>query len=122
MAGNGSISGANQSIAVSRVHKNRTLNDTFRKSGADGIVMISMGIHNLGRAEVDTIVKQLGGKVGDDSCEAGSEHDFGEIRVNNRPVHWEINYYNKDLDDDSPDSTNPEKTTRLMTLLLGSEL
>ena len=107
---------------MSSLQKNRTLNDHFRKTAKGGIVSISWGIHMLGRAEVDTIMKKLGGVEGDSSCDAGSEHDNGEIAVNSRRIYWEINYYNKAFDDMSLDSTNPDQTTRFMTLLLDSEL
>ncbi|SLN44927.1 DUF3768 domain-containing protein [Ruegeria meonggei] len=106
---------------MSPAQKNQVLNDHFRKTGEGGIVMISMGIHLLGRATVDVIMKQLAGDAGDKSVEPGGEHDMGSIKVNNRTVEWEINYYNKDLDDESPDSTDPLQTTRHMALLLSTE-
>ncbi len=106
---------------MSPTRKNQVLNDHFRKTGEGGVVMISMGIHLLGRATVDAIMKQLAGDAGDKSVEAGGEHDVGSIKVNNRTVDWEINYYNKDLDDESPDSTDPQQTTRHMTVLLSTE-
>ncbi|MBW4961560.1 DUF3768 domain-containing protein [Sulfitobacter sp. CW3] len=107
---------------MSPLQKNRTLNDHFRKTTKGGIVSISWGIHMLGRAEVDSIMKKLGGVEGDRSCGAGSEHDNGEISVSNRNIYWEINCYNKEFDDMSVDSTNPDQTTRFMTLFLDSEL
>ncbi len=107
---------------MSPLQKNRALNDHFRKTAKGGIVSISWGIHMLGRAEVDNIMKKLGSAEGDNSCEVGGEHDMGEITVNNRRIYWEINYYNKDLDDMSVDASNPDQTTRFMTLLLDSEL
>lgn len=106
---------------MSPLQKNRTLNDHFRKTAKGGIVSISWGIHMLGRAEVDTIMKKLGGIEGDRSCGADSEHDNGEITVSTRSIYWEINCYNKEFDDTSVDSTNPDQTTRLITLILGTE-
>ncbi|MCG7520556.1 DUF3768 domain-containing protein [Ruegeria sp. Ofav3-42] len=106
---------------MSRTQKIQILNDHFRKTGEGGIVMISMGMHLLGRATVDTIMKQIGGEAGDKSYVPDDEHDYGTIEVNNRTVHWEIESYNKDLDDFSPDATDPKKTTRFMTVLLSTE-
>lgn len=47
---------------MSPLQKNRTLNDHFRKTARGGIVSISWGIHMLGRAEVDTIMKNSVGR------------------------------------------------------------
>ena len=112
---------AKLNATMSTMQKNRALNDHFRKTGQGGIVTLSMGLHKLGQAEVDNVMKQLAGEKGDKSVEAGSEHDMGEIQVGNRTVSWEINYYNKELDDVSDNPTNPDQTTRFMTLLLSTE-
>ena len=112
---------AKLNATMSPMQKNRALNDHFRKTGQGGIVTLSMGLHKLGQAEVDNVMKQLAGEKGDKSVEAGSEHDTGEIQVGNRTVNWEINYYNKELDDVSDNPTNPDQTTRFMTLLLSTE-
>lgn len=64
---------------MSPTQKNQVMNDHFRKTGEGGVVMISMGIHLLGRATVDAIMKQLAGDAGDKSVEAGGEHDVGSI-------------------------------------------
>ncbi|PCJ05497.1 MAG: hypothetical protein COB16_15575 [Rhodobacteraceae bacterium] len=106
---------------MSPMQKNRVLNDNFRKTAKGGVISISMGIHMLGRAEVENIMKRLGGGEGERSCDVASEHDGGEITVSNRRIYWEINCYNKAMDDMSPDSTDPDQTTRYMTLLLDSE-
>ncbi|NVO56040.1 DUF3768 domain-containing protein [Rhodobacteraceae bacterium B1Z28] len=106
---------------MSPAQKNQVLNDHFRKTGEGGVVMISMGVHLLGRATVDMIMKQLAGDAGDKSVEPGGEHDVGSIKVNNRTIDWEINYYNKDLDDESPDPTDPQQTTRYLAILLSTE-
>jgi len=105
----------------SSLQKIRALNDQFRKTGQGGIVTISMGLHQLGRPEVDAIMKHLAGEKGDKSVEPNSEHDMGEFDVGSRTISWEINYYNNDLDDESEDPANPDETKRFMTLLLSTE-
>lgn len=122
MTGNAQAEHVKLTATMSPLQKNRALNDHFRKTAKGGIVSISWGIHMLGRAEVDNIMKRLGGTEGDTSCDVGSEHDSGEITVSNRRIYWEINYYNKDFNDMSSDPTNPDLKTRFMTLLLDSEL
>ncbi len=112
---------AKLNATMSPTQKNRALNDHFRKTGQGGIVTLSMGLHKLGQAEVDNVMKQLAGDKGDRSVEAGGEHDMGEMQVGSRTITWEINYYNKELDDVSENPTNPDQTTRFMTLLLSTE-
>ena len=97
--------------SMSPAQKNRALNDHFRKTAKGGIVSISMGIHLLGRAEVDAIMTKLSGADGDRSCDTISEHDSGEIAVNNRSIYWEINCYNNELDDTSEDRKRCSRPT-----------
>ena len=106
MTGNAHSKDVKLTETMSALQKNRRLNDDFRKTAKGGIISISMGIHMLGRSEVENIMKLLGGVEGDRSCDADSEHDAGEIIVSNRRIYWEINYYNKDLDDVSPNAAN----------------
>jgi hypothetical protein len=112
---------AKLNTTMSATQKNRALNDHFRKTGEGGVVTLSMGLHKLGQAEVANVMRQLAGQAGDESTEDESEHDMGEIQVGNRTVSWEINCYNKELDDISADSTNPQQTTRFLTLMLSTE-
>lgn len=95
MTGNAQAEHVKLTATMSPLQKNRALNDHFRKTAIGGIVSISWGIHMLDRAEVDNIMKRLGGTEGDTSCDVGSEHDGGEITVSNRRTYCEIDYYNK---------------------------
>jgi hypothetical protein len=122
MTGNAYSEHVKLTATMSPIQKNRALNDSFRRTARGGVVTISMGIHLLGRTEVDNIMKRLGGAEGDSSCDVDSEHENGEITVSNRLVYWEINYFNKELDDLSPDPTDTDQTRRFMTLMLDSEV
>ncbi|MFZ3582894.1 hypothetical protein ACOI1H_12060 [Loktanella sp. DJP18] len=93
MTGNAYSGHVKLTATMSPVQKNRALNDNFRRTGNGGVVTISMGIHMLGRSEVESIMKRLGGQEGENSCDVDSEHETGEITVTNRHIFWEINYY-----------------------------
>jgi hypothetical protein len=122
MTGNAYSEHVKLTSTMSPIQKNRVLNDNFRRAAKGGIITISMGIHMLGRSEVESIMKRLAGEEGENSFDTDGAHDAGEITVSNRRIYWEINCFNTDLDDVSPDSTNPDQTKRFMTLMLESEL
>lgn len=49
------------------------------------------------------------------------EHDFGSFSVRDQKLFFKIDYYDKNLEWGSEDPSDPEKTTRVMTLMLASE-
>jgi len=49
------------------------------------------------------------------------EHDFGNFELCQRTFYWKIDLYNSTMDGGSEDPTNPEKTTRVLTLMLAED-
>ncbi len=49
------------------------------------------------------------------------EHDFGCIAVEDTRVFWKIDYYDRTLQCGSEDPADPNKTTRVLTVMLASE-
>ena len=49
------------------------------------------------------------------------ERDFGSLTAKGRKIFWKIDYYDNNLKYHSPDNTNPEVTTRVLTVMLSSE-
>jgi hypothetical protein len=49
------------------------------------------------------------------------EHDFGSFNLVGRKFFWKIDYYDKDLVNGSEDPGDPERTTRVLTLMLAAE-
>lgn len=49
------------------------------------------------------------------------EHDFGAIEHNGEKFFWKIDYYDRNLEQGSEDPSNPEETTRVMTVMLAHE-
>ncbi len=49
------------------------------------------------------------------------EHDFGRIEPFGEEFYWKIDYYDKSLTKGSEDPSNPECTTRVLTLMLAQE-
>ena len=49
------------------------------------------------------------------------EHDFGSLEVSGNKVFFKIDYFDKDLKFGSENPADPEKTTRVMTVMLAHE-
>ena len=49
------------------------------------------------------------------------EHDFGAFGDASERFFWKIDYYDLNLNLHSPDPTDPERTRRVLTLMLDSE-
>ena len=49
------------------------------------------------------------------------EHDFGRIEHNGINYFWKIDYYNKTMDAGSEDASNPDITTRVLTIMRSDE-
>ncbi len=50
-----------------------------------------------------------------------SEHDFGSFELVGRKFFWKIDYYDKRCEFGSDDPADPEKTTRVLTVMLAGE-
>jgi len=49
------------------------------------------------------------------------ENDFGNFELVGRRFYWKIDLYNSTMDGGSEDPTDPEKTTRVLTLMLAED-
>ena len=49
------------------------------------------------------------------------EHDFGSFELVGRKFFWKIDAYDKSLEFGSEDPSDPDKTTRVLTLMLAED-
>jgi len=114
----------------SRVEKIRQLNDFFRAKWELGKVYVTNGV--MARGEEFFKLVAISVKHFTDFNEANDswgEHDFGRVVVTDwdreHPdkveIFWKIDYYDKDMLHQSRDPSNPELTTRVLTLMLAEE-
>ena len=104
-----------------KTQKIRKLNDEFRRLLSDGKVLITQGINSLPSDDQVRIMAKV--RVFDDFNEANDpycEHDFGAFEHKGEQLFWKIDYYDKSLKQVSEDPSNPEKTTRVMTVMLAN--
>jgi len=122
--------------AVSADHRVATiarLNDALRQSihspGINQVVMTAGVADLIGdtslfrgfqrRAELLRTVRDYDA-FGPDVDPHG-ERDFGRFEFAGEPLYWKIDYYDRALTYGSPDPTDPDVTTRVLTLLLTHE-
>ena len=100
----------------------KTLNDNLRKHLIGGKVMLSHGIcfkPTNEKAEILNQVRCFNNFTPDN--DPYNEHDFGSFDYHGEKIYWKIDYYDKNLEFASEDPSNPEVTTRVLTIYLASE-
>ena len=100
----------------------RELNDAFRCTFHGGRVLMTSGVYELPdcvKAEALVQVTKFSEFTADN--DPHGEHDFGSFKLVGRKFFWKIDYYDKDLVNGSEDPGDPERTTRVLTLMLAGE-
>jgi hypothetical protein len=104
------------------MNKIALLNDAFRKTFSGGLIVMTSGVDELPecvKAEVLLQVANFSEFTADnDPCD---EHDFGSFVLVGRNFFWKIDYYDNRCEFGSDDPADPEKTTRVLTIMLAGE-
>ena len=104
------------------VNKIALLNDTFRTTFSGGKIMMTAGVNALpDMVKAAALQKVADFHVFSDDNDPYGEHDFGCFELVNRKFFWKIDYYDRDVMFGSDDPSDPEKTTRVLTLMLAAE-
>ena len=100
----------------------RELNDAFRTTFAGGRVLITQGVEGRGEAFVEAACQAV--KAFDaftPKNDPHGEHDFGSLTIAGQKLYFKIDYYDAAMAFGSEDPTDPEQTTRVLTILLPEE-
>lgn len=110
--------------AAERTSKIRALNDAFRKNpfGGLGKVVMTQGVNMMpgGFAYKALAAVQAFAAFTRENDPHG-EHDFVSVEVDGYLVFAKIEYYDKEVEYGSPDPSDPEVTTRVLTIMLADE-
>jgi hypothetical protein len=110
------------SAAQTTADRVRVLNDNFRSTFVGGRVLMTQGVDAL---RIDTKARVILAVQRFDEFSADNdphrEHDFGSFEVEGETYFWKIDYYALDMDGGSEDPTDPEKTTRVLTIMRADE-
>ena len=100
----------------------RELNDAFRRTFAGGKLMMTSGVDELPdcvKAEALRQVATFSNFTPDN--DPHGEHDFGSFTLVGRKFFWKIDYFDSEMSQGSEDPADPEKTTRVLTVMLANE-
>jgi len=100
--------------------KIRMLNDQFRTQLRGGRLVMTRGI--AGRPDARQILTRVAcfNDFSADNDPYG-EHDFGAFDHAGEKIFWKIDYYDPNLEFGSEDPSDPDLTTRVLTIMLASE-
>ena len=102
--------------------KIRALNDAFRKTFRGGRVMMTAGVNALTHTVQRAVFQKIQAfDAFDDERDPWGKHDFVSVEHDGQTFFAKIDYYNRDLSGHSKDATDPEKTCRVMTIMLAEE-
>jgi hypothetical protein len=100
----------------------RLLNDNFRSTFIGGYTVLTHAVSELPidvKAKALLMVKTFKDfTTGNDPY---GEHDFGSFEVAGDTFYWKIDYYDLDRRYASEDPSDPEMTTRVLTIMLAAE-
>src|SRR5436305_3222211 len=103
-------------------HMIALLNDNFRTTFVGGRVLLTAGVSEL---PIDTKARVLLAVQTfsdfDKANDPYNEHDFGSFETDNQQFFWKMDYFDLDCEFGSEDPTNPEVTTRVLTIMLTEE-
>ncbi len=107
-----------------KAEKIAKLNDELRTTFDlnKGRVLLTRGIAGLSQDDQSGIIDLVKnfGKFTKDNDPYG-EHDFGKVTHNGNDVFWKIDYYDPSLQYHTEDATDPNKTIRVLTVMLANE-
>ena len=107
---------------VTPSHRIRVLNDNFRSTFIGGRIVTTPGVAELPLIEKAHVLLSVQ-RFADFNAENDphGEHDFGSFEFGGVTYFFKIDYYSPELDGGSEDPADPEKTTRVLTIMRADE-
>ncbi|MBS0251609.1 MAG: DUF3768 domain-containing protein [Proteobacteria bacterium] len=100
----------------------RELNDQLRQSLTGGRIMMTSGVEALGQSVVSQLLDLLRRyNQFDEGSDPYGEHDFGAFDHGGQKFFWKIDCYDLSMQFHSEDASDPNKTVRVLTLMLACE-
>jgi hypothetical protein len=109
-------------VALKNSDRIRLLNDNFRTTFVGGRVVMTQGVSEMSMDERARIVLTVQSfKDFDTGNDPHGEHDFGSFELAGETYFFKVDYYSPDLQGGSEDPADPEKTTRVLTIMRADE-
>ncbi|WP_295556715.1 DUF3768 domain-containing protein [uncultured Hyphomicrobium sp.] len=113
-----------RAFEAAQVEKIRALNDAFRKHPYAGLgkVVMTQGVNMIsgGFAYKALAAVQAFDRFDRDNDPHG-EHDFVSVEVDGQLIFGKIDYFDREMECGSEDPSNPDVTTRVLTIMLADE-
>ena len=112
----------NDTVAVKPAQRIRVLNDNFRTTFVGGQVVMTQVVAELPldlKARIILAVQSFA--AFDPENDPHGEHDFGSFELAGETYFFKVDYYSPDLKGGSEDPADPEKTTRVLTIMRADE-
>lgn len=109
-------------VSLSKTDRVRVLNDNFRSTFVGGRVLTTASVAELRvdtKARLFLAVQSFSNFTNDN--DPHGEHDFGVIELQGETYFWKIDYYDVECRWGSEDPGDPQKTTRVLTIMRASE-
>ena len=107
---------------VEKASRIAALNDVFRRSFSSGKVFMTVGVSELpDMVKADALHRVATYSEFDKDNDPHGEHDFGSFELVGRKFFWKIDYYDERMEQGSEDASDPEKTLRVLILMLAHE-
>lgn len=104
------------------MNKIALLNDAFRRTFRDGKVMMTIGVAELPDCvKAEALLQVASFSEFTPENDPHGEHDFGSFNLVGRKFFWKIDYYDRDMRYGSEDPSDPERTLRVLTIMLAGE-
>jgi len=104
------------------MNKIALLNDLFRNTFLGGRIVITSAVNAL-PLDVKSLMflKTKDFKDFNEENDPYGEHDFGSFEIGADKFFWKIEYYDPEMIQGSEDPADPEKTTRVLTIMRADE-
>jgi len=100
----------------------REQNDAFRRTFSGGKVVMTASVAALPAiARAKALLEVTRFSNFNKENDPHGEHDFGNFELVGWKFYWKIDLYNSTMDGGSEDPTDPEKITRVLTLMLAED-
>jgi len=109
-------------LSQDRTSRIALLNDALRMTFHGGTVCITAGLHLLGeQVVIEALRKVQAYSSFDADNDPYGEHDFGDVLVGGRCLLWKIDYFDRAVLFGSEDPSDPQRTHRVLTVMLEEE-
>ena len=105
-----------------RIERIQKLNDMLRRQHIGGRVLITSGVQSLGQVEMNKLLRQVAQYDQFSSHnDPWGKHDCAVLEFEGQKYFWKIDYYDKSMNFNSPDPSDPLATERVLTVMRSDE-